>query len=177
MKKKIFPLLAVFIMCFAGVLALQIFLGRQFSEPMVAGAEEYEKLFMTERYVTPEGSLIRLKDVKAPVVLVMFWASWCLPCVAEFKELQEFQKRFDENQIFFLGVNQDQNDPAVAIAKFKANFDLRISYLEDVQGMIAKNYGVEKLPTTFIFVNGKIVKRIDGPIEFQNEPWEKWVSL
>ena len=176
MKKKIFPLLIVFIMCFAGVLALQIFLGRPNAGAQVQDAELYERLFYTERYVTPEGGLIRLKDIKAPVVVVMFWASWCLPCVGEFKELVEFQKKYSEDQVFFLGVNQDTEEPMKALEKFRRDFPLRISYLLDEQGFISKNFGVEKLPTSFIFVNGTIVQRVDGPIEFQTEPWTQWLG-
>lgn len=176
MKKKIFPLLIVFVMCFAGVLALQIFLGRLNTQAMAEGSEQYEGLFQSERYTTADGALIRLKDVQAPVVVVTFWASWCLPCVAEFKELQRFQKRFSNEQIFFFGINQDEKDAASVIAKFHREFELNFSSIEDVQGMIAKKYSVEQLPTSFIFVRGRFVKRVDGPIEFNNEPWESWLK-
>lgn len=163
-------------MCFAAVLALQIYFGRLNLQVTVEGAAQYEELFQTERYTTPEGALVRLKDVQAPVVVVTFWASWCGPCLMEFKELQQFQKKYNNEQIFFLGINQDENNALEIIKKFHKEFQLSMAFVEDPQGLIVKKYSVEKIPTSFIFVKGNLIKRVDGPIEFENEPWESWLK-
>ena len=48
--------------------------------------------------VTPDGKKLSLKDFRGKVVLLNFWASWCVPCREEMpameKLYQEYKQKF-----------------------------------------------------------------------------------
>jgi cytochrome c biogenesis protein CcmG/thiol:disulfide interchange protein DsbE len=53
----------------------------------------------------------KLNDLRGQPVVVNKWASWCSPCRAEFPHLRrQAEKR--RGQVFFLGVNSNDNDAA-----------------------------------------------------------------
>jgi cytochrome c biogenesis protein CcmG/thiol:disulfide interchange protein DsbE len=94
-----------------------------------------------------DGKAIKLEDLRGKVVLLNFWASWCVPCRAEAKALEETWKKYKDRGVVFLGVNiQDKEDNARAFIE-----EFRISYLNgrDSGGKIAIDYGVWGIPETF----------------------------
>ena len=41
---------------------------------------------------TPDGEVVRLKDLRGKVVLLNFWATWCPPCKAEMPDLDALHR-------------------------------------------------------------------------------------
>lgn len=48
-----------------------------------------------------------LDSFKDKVILVNFWATWCLPCVKEFPELVKLQKNYKDNDFVLLFISLD----------------------------------------------------------------------
>src|SRR5476651_1294963 len=59
---------------------------------------------------TPDGTSIKLSSLKGHVVLIDFWASWCMPCRAAIPHLKELYKKYHEKGFEVLSVSIDQNN-------------------------------------------------------------------
>lgn len=59
-----------------------------------------------------DGKQIQLSDYRGKVVFIDFWASWCVPCIAEFKYVPELKAALKGKDIVFLYVSLDDKTEA-----------------------------------------------------------------
>ena len=52
----------------------------------------------------PVGDTVHLASLRGEVVVLNFWASWCLSCRDEHRELSAFARRYAGKPVHFLGV-------------------------------------------------------------------------
>ena len=94
-----------------------------------------------------DGRTIKLEDLRGKVVFLNFWASWCVPCRAEAKALEETWKKYKDRGVIFLGIDiQDTEKDARA---FIQEFEITYMNGRDDTGKIAIDYGVWGIPETF----------------------------
>ncbi len=99
-----------------------------------------------------DGTLVRLSDYRGRVVFLNFWASWCPPCRAEARLLEEAWRQVKDRGIIFLGVSiQDTEEGA---RRFMEEFAITYPNGRDPGSRIAINYGVYGIPETF-FIDGE----------------------
>jgi cytochrome c biogenesis protein CcmG/thiol:disulfide interchange protein DsbE len=121
---------------------------------------------------TLAGDSIRLNDLKGQVVLVNFWASWCLACRAEHPVLVDAAKRYHDQGLRVVGVAyQDSRDDARAwIAERGGDWPNGL----DVGSHTAIKYGLFGVPETFfIGRDGRILYKQIGPLD--QEVIDRWV--
>jgi thiol-disulfide isomerase/thioredoxin len=68
---------------------------------------------------TADGKSIKLSSVKGKVVLVDFWASWCMPCRAAIPHLKELYKTYHAKGFEIVSISIDQNSKAWKNAMLK----------------------------------------------------------
>ncbi|MGF7077072.1 TlpA family protein disulfide reductase [Mucilaginibacter sp. R-33] len=68
---------------------------------------------------TAGGKSIKLSSVKGKVVLVDFWASWCMPCRAAIPHLKELYKQYHAKGFEIVSISIDQNNKAWKNAMLK----------------------------------------------------------
>jgi cytochrome c biogenesis protein CcmG/thiol:disulfide interchange protein DsbE len=109
------------------------------------------------------GKKLALADLKGRVVVLNFWASWCLPCREEAAGLEESWRKSRGREVLFLGVSiQDREENAVA---FTREFDVTYPLGRDLSGKISIDYGVWGIPETFfIDTLGRITYKHVGAI-------------
>lgn len=158
MNWKLIPLL-VFGLVFFGSLSFQVG-----NDIYSASAKEkdltinkYEKYFQNlELKLYPEKK-IRVRDIKKPLVLINFWASWCVPCVKEFKGLKFLKKSIGEKNIEIIGINNDSENPVINLKKTQKKYKLDFKSALDPNTKNLDLLGLENIPVTLIFHKGKLV--------------------
>ena len=114
------------------------------------------------------GRTVRLSDYKGKVVLLNFWATWCVPCQAEMPELIKLQKEYRARGLQIIGVTFPP-ERASAVRRVARKFKLNYSVLYGTSEM-AKAYDVgEVLPTTVVVDrDGNMRSRILGILDAQD---------
>jgi cytochrome c biogenesis protein CcmG/thiol:disulfide interchange protein DsbE len=92
-----------------------------------------------------KGEQVRLSDLRGKVVVVDFWATWCVPCVEEMPSFQEFQDQYPD----FVMLGIDQNEGADLVRTFLEGKGINYPILLDTNAKVAGSYKVFMLPTTF----------------------------
>lgn len=89
-----------------------------------------------------------LAAYRGQVVVLNFWASWCLPCQAEAPMLERAQRVLRQHRATVLGVTFRDATPDAQ--SFVRQYGLTYPQLRDVTGTFASRYGTDQLPESFI---------------------------
>lgn len=103
---------------------------------------------------------VRLADSLGKVVVVDFWASWCVPCKESMPEHQKLLAEF-AGDLDILAISVDETpEPARQFVDSRA---LSLTFLHDPQGKTPAAYAVTEMPYAVVVDRlGNIVERIDG---------------
>lgn len=110
---------------------------------------------------TPAGKSLSLKEAMGKVTIIDFWASWCKPCRMENPNVVALYNEYHAKGLNIIGVSLDKEatgwKKAIADDKLTWNHVSNLKYWDEP---IAKQYGVESIPATFILdASGKIVAK------------------
>ena len=101
---------------------------------------------------TVKGDSITLASLKGKVVLLDFWASWCMPCRAANKKLVKLYDKYSKQgfEIFSVSLDEEKKDWQKAIIKDKITWlqvnDPRGSW----NAKTAADWNISVLPTSFL---------------------------
>lgn len=91
---------------------------------------------------------IDFNDYRGKVVVVDFWASWCVPCRRSFPWLNEMHEKYADSGLVIIGVNLD-NEVGSA-AEFLAEFPAEFQIAYDVDKTLARQFSVQAMPSSFV---------------------------
>jgi peroxiredoxin len=126
-----------------------------------------ESIAPSSTFVMLDGSTQHTADLKGQVVLVNFWATSCVTCVAEMPEMVNTFEKFKGQGFRTLAVSM-QYDPPSYVVNFVQSRKLPFDVAIDNTGAIAKAWGdVQLTPTSYLVdKKGRIVKRYVGAPDF-----------
>jgi cytochrome c biogenesis protein CcmG/thiol:disulfide interchange protein DsbE len=90
------------------------------------------------------GEQTSLSDFRGQVVLINFWATWCLPCRLEMPTIQQ---RYNDGGFAVLAV--DFNEDAERVQAFVDELEIDLPILLDPGGRVQELYRVRGYPTSF----------------------------
>lgn len=158
--KKYIPIL-LFIMAFSGFLSTQILWDSFHSNAEQVDQDKqkhsvYETNFQTLKLTTTKNTTIELKQEKEPLILLNFWASWCIPCLKEFPSLVKFQEKY-KGQVKVIGINGDEEEPAANIKKIEGKYALNFESAQDPVSEISNKFMINTYPVSILFHKGKVI--------------------
>jgi thiol-disulfide isomerase/thioredoxin len=98
------------------------------------------------------GSTIDLAQFKGQVVMINFWASWCVPCRKEMPLLDTIYKKYKPLGFTLISVNvePDQKDAEGFLKQTPVSFPV----LFDAKSQVSGLYNVQVMPTS-VFIDRK----------------------
>jgi thiol-disulfide isomerase/thioredoxin len=107
-----------------------------------------------------DGKELNLSDYRGKVVLLDFWASWCVPCRDEFPFLIKFYRENQKEDFIILAVNIDDEIENMHkfVDKYFANHVFPIIY--DGKKEIPPLYELESMPTTIFIDKTGIIRYV-----------------
>jgi cytochrome c biogenesis protein CcmG/thiol:disulfide interchange protein DsbE len=111
-------------------------------------------------YLEQDGELT-LSELRGQIVVLNFWASWCLSCRFEHDDLLATAMAYASKDVQFIGVDfQDEKDDAIA---FLNELGRGYPNVVDVDSRLGVELGVYGIPETFfIDREGIVVAKISG---------------
>lgn len=107
---------------------------------------------------------VSLADLRGQVVVVNFWASWCVACRDEHAALVAAAAQYEGDGVTFVGVDyQDTRDAAVGFLDELGRGGPNYRYVTDVGSRASLEFGLFGVPETFVLDReGTIVAKITG---------------
>lgn len=132
----------------------------------------FEKVFESLEMESVEHKKFKLKELPSQLVIVNFWASWCIPCLHEMPSLIVLSKKLSAKELTVVMINTDEVDQLKNIAKTKNKLDLPESFIivPDIKFKIADEFKFSAIPVTVIFKKGKVLYFNNGPVDFLKVP-------
>ncbi|RPH90044.1 MAG: TlpA family protein disulfide reductase, partial [Calditrichaeota bacterium] len=106
-----------------------------------------------------DGKLYSLKEnLTADGAILLFWATWCLPCQKEFPQVQKLLEKYPEKKINVIAISTDSPRSLAKVKSFVKQHDYPFTFLLDSEATVASMLLVDAVPQSFIAdSSGKIV--------------------
>jgi len=125
---------------------------------------------------TLSGTSLSLADLRGKVVLLNFWATWCVPCRKEMPAIEALYQRYKDQGLEVLAISQDKLSTAVVEAFVK---EMGVTYRValDPTWATARTYAVRAVPATFLIDRaGNVVLRELGERDWMEEAKQRAVE-
>jgi peroxiredoxin len=130
------------------------------SQPAAAILQKGEKA-PPIKLVTTSGQPVSLANYKGYVLVMDFFATWCIPCKESIPHLNSLNKKYSKQGLQILGMSVDEgNEREVRnfIGERKISYPVAIAG-EDLQ----TEYGLRSIPTIFLInKKGQVAEKFQG---------------
>lgn len=109
------------------------------------------------------GATVSLSAFNGKVVLLNFWATWCVPCMEEMPSLQRLHDKLKAKGFVVVAVSVDDAQSGDAVRKFVKDNQITMPVLLDPEGTLPFALGVTGYPESFfIGPDGLLVSVVDS---------------
>ena len=114
---------------------------------------------------TPEGKSFSSEKYKGKVVLVDFWATWCMPCLAELPRIREAYGKYHDKGLEVIGVSSDFE--VDALTKYVAENNMPWVQILDkpdtrTQLTLTSGFGIRAIPAIFLIDKKGVCRSVTG---------------
>lgn len=104
-----------------------------------------------------DGKTYNLAEMRGSVLLVSFGASWCQPCFAELRALEELKEEFKHQPVKFLWVSLEGEDEISdgKLRSFAKSVDISFPVLRDPSSSTYAQFSTRRRIPLVIFINQK----------------------
>lgn len=94
------------------------------------------------------GRILRLSDFRGQVVLLNFWATWCVPCRKEIPSLVRLERAFPKGALAVVSVAMDRRLAHIVV--FARKYAIPYPVMEGRKGRVDSRYYGMGLPQTYV---------------------------
>lgn len=110
-----------------------------------------------------EGKSFRLEDHRGEVVLLNFWATYCVPCLTELEAYRRLQERLGDRGLRVVAISVDQPQTAARVRSFAQARAFPFPVVLDPEQEVYRLYSASALPTTVLLDReGNVAYRREG---------------
>lgn len=107
---------------------------------------------------TYDGEFYSLDELRGQVVVINFWASWCIPCEEEAADLESIWQQYQDRGVIVLGVAYV--DTETGARGFMNRFGITYPNGPDLQTAISHRYRIAGVPETFVVGKDGILRAL-----------------
>lgn len=106
-----------------------------------------------------QGNAHSLAEYQGKIVVMDFWATWCIPCKEVMPRMQKLYEKYQDRGVVVFGINSwENNDPAALMKKKHYSYGLLLK-----GEVIAGAYKVTTLPAVYIIgADGRVIYSHEG---------------
>jgi peroxiredoxin len=106
-----------------------------------------------------EGQVYSLKALRGKrVVQVVFWATWCGPCVEEIPQLREIYTKYHARGLEVFGVAVNMNQTPDGVRAFARQYEMNYPVLWDSGDKVMDRYRVSSIPRNFLIGKDGVIR-------------------
>jgi thiol:disulfide interchange protein DsbD len=111
---------------------------------------------------TLDGGAFDAGTLSGKVVVVNFWATWCVPCIKEIPSFNKIHKELGAKGVAVLGVSMDDDDAPAKVKKFLTKHPMQYAVALGSE-KVSERFQLNNYPVTVVFDrSGKLLKRFEG---------------
>ncbi len=104
---------------------------------------------------TLDGESVALEQLRGNVVVLDFWATWCMPCRVEFPAIEKIRSEF-AGSVRFYGISDESS---ATVKKFVEEHLYVMPILLDGNREMHRHYGIHKIPVIFVIDRDSVVRQ------------------
>lgn len=111
------------------------------------------------------GKDVHLSDYLGKNVVVLdFWATWCVPCEAALPHIEEMYQKYKDQGLVVLGIAMDDSQTVAQVPSFAQRYNLSFPVLLDEESKVVQIYNPKKTAPYQVLINrsGGIAKERQG---------------
>ena len=121
---------------------------------------------------------VDLRNFKGKLIILNFWATWCVPCKEEMPSLDKLQSDTRLSNLIVFPINIGQENFLKSEIFFKELDIKNLDIYFDSTITLAKKFSLRGVPTTIIFnKKGNEFARIIGSVDFNSEEFINWLKF
>lgn len=119
------------------------------------------------KFTTADGTVRTIADYAGQGVVMNFWATWCVPCVAEMPALDALARTVAADRVAVLALSSDRGG-APPVERFYREKNIQsLAVMLDPRGDAARAFGARGIPTTILIDRtGKERGRLEGAADW-----------
>jgi peroxiredoxin len=117
-----------------------------------------------------------LTDYRGRVLVIDFFATWCVPCLDQIQVLKDLRPQLNESDVAFLMIDTDDRESKEKVTKYRD--DLEITWPMAIKGQeVSLDYEITVIPTTILVDRKGVVRYYHEGVSAQSTLLERIQEL